>query len=204
MTRFGPGLWRRPGDPGEAAAEAQSWACFGLLGPRRRWDSCVRSGPLPEAIPLPWCCLLGHPSLWNPTLRPERGNLRRAGSRGAPGWGRACLTTRCLNREGRRQREVVSEKDLPPATPNFCKILFPPRLLLQTTRLNFATDFTPPPPLAYACGFFSSRTVLSSAWTRGPRHLCQLVFAVFLTPRGSQLWAAFAYPKKVSSAEFSL
>lgn len=35
--------------------------------------------------------------------------------------------TRCLNREGRRrQREVVSEKDLPPATLTFARYFFLP------------------------------------------------------------------------------
>lgn len=42
-----------------------------------------------------------------------------------PRMGRACLTARSLNREGRgRPGMLVSEKDLPPKKPNFCKIIF--------------------------------------------------------------------------------
>lgn len=117
-----PGLWQGRGtrEAEETAAEAGSWACLGLVGLRRGWDSGIRLWPVAKGTSLAWCGPLGHPRPRTPTLRSGRRSLRWIGVPWDPKTGRACLTTLFLNPEGRGgQCEVVFEKDPPPEMPNF-------------------------------------------------------------------------------------
>lgn len=149
---FGPGLWREPGDPEEAAEETRSRACWGLQGPGRGWDSCVLSESVPEAIPLPLSRPRNHPHPRNPSLRAERSDLRPSGVPRGPRTGRACLIC-CLSPEGsRRPSEVVRTSALRYLT--FAGYFFLPD---NSSRLTVSQVLLIPTP-AYRCGFFLSLT----------------------------------------------
>lgn len=147
----------------------RSWAQAGNPGPRGGRGGSLRVGPswafrgqgaggtpvfsetqFQRPLPTPRTCQLGPFKSHEPQLRDQNlGNLLPSGVPRGPRMGRACLTTGSLNQEGRgRLGEWLSEKAHSSAVPNFCKILFPPRLL-QTTRLKTCSFYSIPSP-AYA------------------------------------------------------